>query len=58
MREQIIHGLRSRGWSRIDAETEADDRVERLRQKREEPDPDFLRDRQQNAEMQRQQDER
>lgn len=31
LRESIKHGLRSRGWSRIDAENEADDRIERLR---------------------------
>lgn len=32
LRASIIHGLRSQGWSRIDAETEADDRIERYRQ--------------------------
>lgn len=30
-REFVIHGLRSRGWSRSEAESEADDQVERLR---------------------------
>lgn len=29
--ESVVHGLRSRGWSRIDAEGEALDRLERLR---------------------------
>lgn len=33
LREQIIHDLRMQGWSRIDAETEAEDRIERLRDK-------------------------
>jgi len=28
-----VHGLRMAGWSRIDAENEADDRIERLRDK-------------------------
>ena len=31
LRESIIHGLRNQGWSRIDAENEADDRIEALR---------------------------
>lgn len=31
-RAKIIHGLRSQGWSRIEAENEADDRIERRRQ--------------------------
>ena len=31
LRESIIHQLRSRGWSRIDAENEADEKAERLR---------------------------
>jgi hypothetical protein len=29
LREQIIHGLRMQGWSRIDAENEADERLSR-----------------------------
>lgn len=29
-REAVIHGLRSGGWSRIEAENEADDRIDRL----------------------------
>lgn len=29
--ESIVHGLRSRGWSRIEAEGEALDRIERRR---------------------------
>lgn len=29
MREQIIHSLRMRGWSRIEAENEADERAAR-----------------------------
>jgi hypothetical protein len=29
LREQIIHGLRMRGWSRIEAENEADNRIAR-----------------------------
>jgi hypothetical protein len=33
LRESIVHGLRSRGWSRIDAENEADNKIENLRQK-------------------------
>lgn len=28
-RERLIHDLRMRGWSRIEAENEADDRAER-----------------------------
>lgn len=32
-RESVIHGLRTQGWSKSDAEAEAADRVERLRQK-------------------------
>lgn len=31
LRESIIHGPRNQGWSRIDAENEADDRIEALR---------------------------
>lgn len=31
LRESIVHGLRSQGWSRIDAENEADERIERMR---------------------------
>ncbi len=31
LRESIVHGLRSKGWSRIDAENEADDRIGRAR---------------------------
>ena len=27
----IVHQLRNKGWSRIDAESEADDRIELLR---------------------------
>jgi hypothetical protein len=27
LREQIIHGLRMQGWSRIEAENEADERL-------------------------------
>lgn len=33
LRQSIIHGLRSRGWGRIEAENEADDRIERGRRK-------------------------
>jgi hypothetical protein len=33
LRESIVHGLRSQGWDRIDAENEADDRIERMRQR-------------------------
>jgi hypothetical protein len=29
--ESVVHGLRMRGWSRIDAEGEALDRIERSR---------------------------
>lgn len=29
--ENIVHGLRSRGWSRIDAENEALDRIQKSR---------------------------
>ena len=29
--DRIVHGLRSIGWSRIDAESEALDRIEKLR---------------------------
>lgn len=29
--ESVVHGLRSRGWSRVDAEGEALERVERIR---------------------------
>jgi hypothetical protein len=29
LRESIIHGLRMRGWSKIDAENEADYRIAR-----------------------------
>jgi hypothetical protein len=35
LRDGIIHSLRMRGWSRIEAENEADDRIERRRAKRE-----------------------
>jgi hypothetical protein len=31
MFENIVHGLRTRGWSRIDAEGEALDRIEKSR---------------------------
>jgi len=31
LRESIIHGLRMKGWSRIDAENEAEDRSDRTR---------------------------
>lgn len=31
IRESIIHGLRSQNWSRIEAENEADARIENLR---------------------------
>jgi hypothetical protein len=31
LRESIVHGLRMRGWSRIEAENEADDRIEARR---------------------------
>lgn len=31
LRESIVHGLRMRGWSRIEAESEALDRIERRR---------------------------
>lgn len=31
LRESIVHGLRSQGWGRIEAENEADDRIERGR---------------------------
>lgn len=34
LRASIIHGLRSQGWSRIEAENEAEDRIERLRESR------------------------
>lgn len=30
LREHIIHGLHMQGWSRIDAENEADDRLDTL----------------------------
>lgn len=33
LRDSIIHGLRMKGWSRIEAENEAFDRIERLRAK-------------------------
>lgn len=36
MRASIVHGLRSKGWSRIEAENEADDRIENLRARRKE----------------------
>lgn len=29
--DSIVHGLRSQGWSRIDAEGEALDRIEKMR---------------------------
>lgn len=32
-RASVIHGLRSQGWSKGDAEAEAADRIDRLRQK-------------------------
>lgn len=32
--DSVVHGLRSRGWSRIDAESEALDRLEKQRQRR------------------------
>lgn len=32
--ESVVHGLRSRGWSRIEAEGEALDRLEALRAQR------------------------
>lgn len=35
-RASVIHNLRSNGWSKQDAEDEADYRVERLRQKQKE----------------------
>jgi hypothetical protein len=35
--DSVVHGLRMAGWSRIDAESEAMDRLERQRQKRREP---------------------
>lgn len=31
--DSVVHGLRARGWSRFDAEFEASERVERIRQK-------------------------
>ncbi len=31
--ESIVHGLRSQGWSRIEAENEADDRIETYRER-------------------------
>jgi hypothetical protein len=31
--DSIVHGLRSRGWSRFEAEGEALDRIEKHRQK-------------------------
>jgi len=31
--DSIVHGLRSRGWSRIEAEGEALDRIQRYREK-------------------------
>lgn len=33
LRESIIHGLRMSGWSRMDAEDEADERIRRVRDK-------------------------
>lgn len=33
LRDSIIHGLRSQGWSKIEAENEALDRIERMRQR-------------------------
>lgn len=33
LRDAIIDGLRRQGWSRIDAENEADHRIELMRQK-------------------------
>ena len=35
--DSIVHGLRNQGWSRIEAENEAIDRIERMRAKRKEP---------------------
>lgn len=35
--ESIVHGLRSQGWSRIDAESEALDRIAALRASQGEP---------------------
>jgi hypothetical protein len=32
--DSIVHGLRSKGWSRIEAESEALDRLEKLREKK------------------------
>ena len=33
-RASVIHGLRTRGWSRQEAEDAADEKIERLRQRR------------------------
>lgn len=40
--ESMVDGMRRRGWSRIDAEGEALDRIERLRQKRAQARGDHL----------------
>lgn len=32
LRDNIIHGLRSKGWSKVDAEEEADSRIARMHQ--------------------------
>lgn len=37
--DSIVHGLRSQGWSRMDAEDEALDRIERIRQRADAPTP-------------------
>jgi len=34
--DSIVHGLRSKGWSKVDAEDEALSKIERLRQRKEE----------------------
>jgi hypothetical protein len=33
LRDSIVHGLRMQGWAKIEAENEADARIERLRDK-------------------------
>lgn len=35
--ESVVHGLRSRGWSRIEAEGEALDRLEKIRGRKPSP---------------------
>lgn len=33
LRENLIHSLRSQGWSRMDAEDAADEKIEAMRQR-------------------------